>query len=249
MCSLEEAYETFSDPTGPRNSNEDAEKKRRKHRRKALLPPEPQVIEPDRPAHRQLPAAELLGGSPTENSESTSISEMLNAAQGADYFPHPSSDVNDSTVYNLEPDWAKSFNDNSAPDWIKERMPQRSAETPLVPSPWLDGSSTLWQKIPDATRKQVNLEGAETAAQSKIDELQRKLDTMFKKLEHLELGRQESNHLEIILFVLGGIFLLLLIDLLVKQGTQAAMYVSTATRGGGINTNMLRSMRKAFVRY
>ena len=243
MCSLEEAYEPFSDP--PRNSGFDASKQRKK--RRGPLPPEPQVIEPDRPGHRPLPAAELLGGSPTENRESSSISDMLNAAQSGDYFPTPSSDVNDENVYNLEPDWAKAFNDSSAPDWIKERMPQRNAEAPLVPSPWLDGASTLWQKIPDSQRTQVNLEGAETAAQSRIDELQRKLDGMFKKLEHLELGRAESNHLEIILFVLGGIFLLLLIDLLVKQGTQAAMYVSVATGGGAsMKRNAMRALRTAF---
>ena len=244
MCSLEEAYETFSDP--PRNTNSEADRKRKK-RRRGLLPPEPQVIEPDRPAHRPLPAAELLGGSPTENTQSTSISEMLNAAQGGDYFPHPSSDVDNATVYNLEPDWAKAFNDTSAPDWIKQRMPQRSAESPLVPSPWLDGASTLWQKIPESQKTQLNLEGAETAAQSRIDELQRKIDGMFKKLEHLELGRTESNHLEIILFVLGGIFLLLLIDMLVKQGTQAAMYVATATGGGAsMKRNAMRALRSTF---
>ena len=128
-----------------------------------------------------------------------------------------------------------------------EKRPQRNAEAPLIPSPWLDGASTLWQKIPDSQRTQLNLEGAETAAQSRIDELQRKIDGMFKKLEHLEVGRTESNHLEIILFVLGGIFLLLLIDMLVKQGTQAAMYVSAATGGGAsMKRNAMRALRTAF---
>jgi hypothetical protein len=216
MCSLEEAFTTFTDPE-PRNDD----KKRRKKRKV----PEPLVIEPDRPAHRPLPPAELLGGTPTEYRSSTSGSDMLNAVD-SDYFPHPSSDMDDSSVYKLEPDWTQTFNDTSAPDWIKDRMAQRGAETPLVPSPWLDGSSTLWQKIPDSQRTQANLTGAAVAAESRIDDLQRKLDSMFRKMDELETSRAESNHLELILFVLGGIFLLLMLDLLVKQGTQASMMLA-----------------------
>lgn len=211
MSSLEEAYGSWGEE--PRND-------KKKKKRRAMLPPEPAVIEPDRPAHRPLPIAELLDGS-----QSTSISEMLNAAESADYFPHPSVDMKDANVYRLEPDWAKAFNDDSAPSWIKERMPQRQAETPLIPSPWLDGQNTLWQKIPSSMKYTQGITDAETAATSRIDEMQKKLDAMFKKLNELETGRNESNHIEIILFVLGGIFLLLLLDILVKQGTQAAAYV------------------------
>lgn len=224
MCSLEEAFQTISEPE-PRNSE-----KRRKKRR-AMLPPEPEVIEPDRPAHRRLPPAELLGGPPTENTESTSISAMLSAAEtetNTDYFPHPSNDIKDEAVYRLEPDWTKVFHNDSAPTWIKERMPQRAAESPLIPSPWLDGSPTLWQSVskdPQFTKT------AAVASDSRIDIMQRRIDDMFKKLEDIDISRSESNHLEIILFVMGGIFLLLLIDLLVKQGTQATMLVAAA--GGG----------------
>jgi hypothetical protein len=156
------------------------------------------------------------------------FSEMLNAAETSNYFPHPSVDTSDETVYKLEPDWAKAFNDDSAPSWIKERMPQRSAETPLVPSPWLDGASTLWQKIPESMKNTPGLRDAEKAATGRMDDLQKKLDAMFQKLNDLESTRAESNHIEIILFVLGGIFLLLLLDILVKQGTHAAAYVGQA---------------------
>jgi len=139
MCSLEEAFSSFTDTS--RNEDQgslfklDAEKKHRKKRRATLPPPEPQVIEPDRPAHRPLPPGELLGGAPTSNTKNGSESEMLNAFESADYFPHPSKDVVDKNVYNLEPDWATAFNDTSVPDWIKNRMPHRENEAPLIPSP------------------------------------------------------------------------------------------------------------------
>jgi hypothetical protein len=232
---LAEAYQTFSEEPS-RVLSEDPERRRKKKRKMLLPPPEAVVIEPDRPAHRRPSAAELLSGSPDSNVTSTSISEMLNAAQSADYFPHPSSDVDDSTVYNLEPDWAKSFQDDSAPEWIKDRMPNRAAEQPLVPSPWIDGSATLWQKIPESMQRQPGLQAAAIASDARLDTLQRKLDQMFDKMSAMDASRAESNHIELILFVLGGLFLLLLIDLLVKQGTQASFLLASAGApfvGGG----------------
>jgi hypothetical protein len=241
MCSLEEAFTSFTDTS--RNEDQglangssslfalDSDKKRRKKRRAPLPPPEPQVIEPDRPAHRKLPPGELLGGAPSSNSQDGSQSEMLNAFETADYFPHPAKDVVDKNVYQLEPDWATAFNDTSTPDWIKNRMPHRENEAPLIPSPWLDGQSTLWQKIGKSEQTQANLKGAEVAAESRLDDLQRKLDSMFHKLEQMEVSKSESNLLEILLFVLGGIFLILILDILVKQGTQASMIIAAA--GGG----------------
>ena len=235
MCSLEEALTSFTD-SASRNEEQglfalDSDKKRRKKRRAPLPPPEPLVIEPDRPAHRPLPPGELLGGSPTENSKSTSESEMLNAFETADYFPHPAQDVMDKNVYQLGPDWATAFNNNSVPDWIKNRLPHRENEAPLIPSPWIDGQSTLWRKIEKNEETQADLKGAEVAAESRLDALQRKLDSMFHKLEQMEVTKSESNLLEILLFVLGGIFLILILDILVKQGTQATMMIAAA--GGG----------------
>ena len=238
MCSLEEAFTSFTDTSrnedqAPANGSPslfalDADKKRRKKRRAVLPPPEPMVIEPDRPANRPLPPGELLGGSPMSNSKSSSESEMLNAFETADYFPHPAQDVVDKYVYQLEPDWATAFNNTSVPDWIKNRLPHRENEAPLVPSPWLDGQSTLWQKIGKNEQTQADLQGAEVAANERLDDLQRKLDSMFNKLEQMEVTKSESNLLEILLFVLGGIFLILILDILVKQGTQASMIIASA---------------------
>lgn len=227
MCSLQEAFQPFSNIPGP-ETDPDPERRKKKKRR---VPTPESVVEPDRPAHRTLPPAELLGGGVTPNTKSTSISDMLNAVESAEFFPHPSLEHSDPNVYNLEPDWATAFQDSSAPSWIKERLPNRNTEAPLVPSPWLDGAPTLWQKIPSSQSTQFNLEGAEQKAVAGLDELQKKFDSMFKKLEELEHSRSESQHLEIILFILGGIFLLLLIDLLVKQGTQAMVLLGQQTGG------------------
>lgn len=220
MCSLMEAYQTFSEEP-PR-----VEEKRKKKRRAPLPPPEPLIVDPDRPI-QPLPPAERLTGTPATNTTSTSFSEMLNAAQSADFFPHPSSDVSEN-VYNLSPDWTTVFNDDTAPEWIRERMPPKQAEQPLVPSPWIDGAPTLWQAISPDYRGQPGLQTASKNADSRLDALQRRLDTMFDKMDAMDRVRAESVHLEIILFVLGGLFLILLIDLLVKQGTQASLFYASA---------------------
>jgi hypothetical protein len=76
MCSLKEAFETFStqgaeEPglgmfaaplySADLGMGQDAvNRERKKRRRRRLLPPEPAIVDPDRPANRPLPAAEEL---------------------------------------------------------------------------------------------------------------------------------------------------------------------------------------------
>jgi hypothetical protein len=225
MCSVEEAYTMFWQDDGARSAEgtDNGERRRRKKKR-PQLPPEPSVIEPDRPAHIVAPPGELLNGF----SDYSPPSSMLNALDNNDYFPHPSSDVDSQTVYNLEPDWAKPFNEASAPDWIKERMPKRDAETPLIPSPWIDGQPSLWQAVPDGLRTQFNLGGARTSAEQRADDLERRLNSMFARLDDMEAGRLANNHMEILMFIMGGFVLILVLDLIVRQGTQATVLLAAA---------------------
>ena len=222
MCSIEDAFAMFSQGSDEARSP-DVERRGRKKKRRHLLPPEPTVIEPDRPGFRHMAAGELLGGY-TESQPSA----MLNAYDTAEHFPHPSSDVDDSTTYKLDPDWTSVFHEGSAPNWIKERMPKRDTETPLTPSPWMDGQPSLWQTVPDSLRTQMNLGGARTIAEDRLDALQQRLDFMFSKLDDMEAGKMANNHMELIMFVLGGLFLILILDLLVKQGTQATVLLAAA---------------------
>lgn len=244
MCSLIEAFQTISDPISRNDdlfgnvqaSNDvDISEKKKKKKRRVPMPPLEQVIEPDRPAHRTLPPAELLGAGPTSNTRDSSMSDMLSALDSAEYFPHPSTDVPNQNAYTLEPNWATAFNDTSAPSWIKERMPKRDNQAPLVVAPWMDGAPTLWKKVPEGQNEQLDLDAVERKVDSTLSAYQTKFEAMFKKLEELESSRSESQHLEIILFVLGGIFILLILDILVKQGTQAMVLLgnATATVGGG----------------
>lgn len=230
MCSVEEAYSMFWQNSEDTRSGEGGASEGNRRKKKRRLPPEPSVIDPDRPSVRPMPPAELLGGNGGSGMDSNWMSEpaTANLHTVKEHFAHPSSDVDDSTVYKLEPDWATPFNQASAPDWIKERMPKRDAETPLIPSPWLDGQPSLWQSVPDSLRTQFNLGGARTAGEERADALERRLNAMFARLDDMESGRLANNHMEILMFFLGGLVLILLLDLIVKQGTQASVLLAAA---------------------
>jgi hypothetical protein len=261
MCSLEDAFQPFvaSAPAGLMNQQprlapnkeaqvvansaffDESEKKQRRKRRAPngavpygamVVPDEPLVVEPDRPANRPLPPAEVLGGKPTPYT-STPPSQMLNALETADYFPHPTGDTADKNMYTLGPDWATAFEGVPAPDWSVAKPPKQTTQgkIPLRQGPsWMDGMPTLWEKVPNqqAPYEILDLEGH---SGNRLDSFQHKLDKMFKKLEQLENVKTENNMLEVLLFVLGGIFLILIIDILVKQGTQASLLIAAA--GGG----------------
>jgi hypothetical protein len=236
MCSLKEAFETFSTQGAEEpglgmfaaplyNADlgmNDGTKERRKKRRRRLLPPEPALVDPDRPANRPLPAAEELSETKAALTEPFDASLLTAPMTDDSYFPHPSSDVDDKTVYRLEPDWAKVF-DVSTPQWIKDRVPPTNVASPLTPSPWTDGAATLWQSVPDTLRSGGSAGGAPPSSDSRLQELMRRMDRLDGLFADLEMSKTQSNHLELIMFVLAGLFLILLLDLLVKQGTAATL--------------------------
>lgn len=210
-----------------------------------LPPPESHVIEPDRPSNRP-PPSDLVGGGVGNSATPTSYSNLLSAtessAAGSNFFLYPHADSPDmETAFLLEPDWTKPFQSATAPPWIQERMAKKEAEVPLTPTPesstLFDGMPTLWQRIPSpaptsAQSTPAPVEISEDRLMLLESKLDGKLERMFAKLEALEKGRSESNHMEVILFILGGLFLLLMLDLLVKQGTRASMMLAAA--GGGL---------------
>jgi hypothetical protein len=142
----------------------------------------------------------------------------------------------------LEPDWTKQFEGASVPPWIKERIAAKEAEIPLHPTSLLDNQPTLWQKVPASYTPPLR---EASASYPDLDErfrlfedrMESKLERMFAKLSDLEKGRAESSHIEIILFIIGGLFLILMLDMLVKQGTKASILLAAA--GGGFKASDL----------
>ncbi len=223
-CSIQEAFET---------TPASAPSKRKKPRKERFTP------DPDRPATVPLPPVEKVGGG------GTSYSSLLSAIDAdQSYFPHPSEDSQVENPYMLEPDWTKQFDGPSLPPWIKERIAAKEAEVPLKPT-WMDGEATLWQKIP-ATYMSPTPATQQAPAYPDIDDrfhqfeskIESKLDKMFAKLHELDTRKSESNHIEIILFIIGGLFVILMLDILVKQGTKASLMLAAA---GGASVEALKT--------
>lgn len=233
-CSINEAFQDVM-PTSP------APKPRRKKR--PALPPEPFQIDPDRPANRP----------PSEVSSMNAPSEYSNLLQAVDhdqsYYMESTNPAPESDSM-LEADWTKQFQGQSVPPWIKERLAAKDAEIPLKPtepsqpiSSWMQG---LYQRVPSSyappssytetimaptmgpTKAPMH---APSYSEERLMRIESRLDKLFDKLESVEKNRTESNHIEIIMFILGGLFLILMLDLLVKQGTKACIMVAKA--GGG----------------
>lgn len=222
-CSIQEAFE---------NSAPALAKKPKKSRRERLTP------DPDRPANVHLPPIEKVGGG------GASYTSLLTAVDGdTSYFPHPTEEQSDP--YMLEPDWTKQFDGPSVPPWIKERLAAKEAEIPLKPS-W-DGE-TLWQKIPAAYMPPAPAPAAPTYPD--LDDrfhqfetrIESKLEKMFAKLADIDNRKSESNHIEIILFIIGGLFVILMLDILVKQGTKASLMLAAA--GGGLGNAAFEFLHK-----
>ena len=258
-CSIEEAFSnSISEAVLPPNrqqllepsdGGEKGRLKPRRHRRSPLPPQEPSVIEPDRPAHRPKPPAELLGGGTERNDSTTSLSSYLIGVgdPAEDYFPYPNGGGEEpgfDKMFMLQPNWYEQF---------QNRVPSPNAETPPLPGASVDGFSTLYQRVPvpktktDEVRNQVlraelpgdgrSIPAASVLPSSVHDvDLRRRIDELFTKMDQLEVSRTETNHTEIILFVMTGIFVLLLLDLLLKQGSKAIGGIATAAavpiRGG-----------------
>lgn len=241
MCSLEEAFPLVEQS----NVEYKNSKKKTKGRRALLPPPEVGLIDPDRPESRPLPPERLVGSKIEFNqSDSPLLSSNSFGSAGADFGIAPDPDYMNPKEYMLEgSDWSKIFNESSTPEWLRSRIPTKNTEHSNIIQPWFDGSPTLYESIPKNFRsgERRDLQKYDDNQSSKLDELQMRIDSLFARLEAKESARSEANHTEVILFVLGGLFLLLLLDLIVKQGTNASLMIAAA--GGGSNT-----IAKAFLK-
>ena len=232
-ASLDEAFPSISEGA---TSGQIPTKKSKKN--KKGMRPEPLIVEPDRPAERPPVDIPVLGGTPAENSRSTSQSNYLVAAPdpAEDYFPYPLGADNDSNAFMLQPDWAAQFALNKG---IK-----RNSETPVAPSvASVDGYSTLWRNLPDpkygsasdsgrSSRDSTNAIGIEDDLREKIDKILERLDTHEYKVQ----GERDAFS-EILLFILLGVAIILLLDLFFRSQQYALAHMLTSSigsqRGGG----------------
>jgi hypothetical protein len=224
MCSLEEAF--------PNTDGSSKKKKAPKKRMELLPPPETNLV--DRSGITAPSPPEPLGGEREEWTPETSASE----ASWADFANAPDPDYFHPDSYMLKaPEWADH-------DWIRRNLPGKDTERRPEPQPWFDSAPTLWQNIPKDWKSGETRDAGSTLQFNRLDELQHRIDSLFARLESVDNARTESNHTEVILFVLGGLFLILILDLIVKQGTQASLFVSAANTPSFTNSFLKGGRRR-----
>jgi len=195
MCSLEEAFPL----------TDGGEPKKKKGKKRPLLPP------PEQDPEVPVPTERFESDTWSPPSQSDASWTDFAAAPDPDYF-HPDS-------YMLKaPEWANH-------DWIRKNQPGHDTEL-VTPQPWFDSSPTLWQNIPKDWKGGETRDAGSMMQFNRLDEMQSRIDSLFARLESVDRVRSESNHTEVILFILGGLFLLLILDLLVKQGTQISLWMA-----------------------
>jgi hypothetical protein len=199
MCSLEEAFPI----------TDGGESKKKKPKKRPLLPP-PETG-PDLTSSSFIPDREEWSP-PSEQS-----------ASWTDFAAAPDPDAFHPDSYMLKaPEWTDH-------DWIRKNLPGKNTELAPTPQPWFDSAPTLWQNIPTDWKGGELRDAGSSLQFNRLDELQTRIDSLFARLEETDRVRSESNHTEVILFILGGLFLLLIIDLLVKQGAAASLWMAQRT--------------------
>jgi hypothetical protein len=224
-ASLDEAFPAF---------NEGAPTKKQKKTKKFLSqpPPEPLVVEPDRPGARPPKDVEVLHNKPDENTKTTSASNFLVAAPdpAEDYFPYPLGSDTDTNAFMLQPDWSTQFAIKSSTGNV--------AETPIAPATPVDGYSTLWRNIPDPQFGEGDLRKKGVNGVAIDSELREKIDKIIARLDSHEYTSDSPRDTfsEILLFIFFGVLIILILDLFFRSQQNAlfsAFSMSMKQRGGG----------------
>lgn len=155
---------------------------------------------------------------PVNGSEVTASKKFF-GAQGptdekfADYVP-------DEKDYNLQPDFAKAFQQSGA---------DRAGASPILPTP---STHMAWKPItpsgaqtafiehlpPPGGKYHRSLRNAYENGEISMDEVMKKLDKLFAKLEDMNHSTPEQLTSELLMFISSGIFVLFIMDMMVKRG-------------------------------
>ena len=130
----------------------------------------------------------------------------------ADYVP-------DEKDYRLQPDFTKAFQQSGA---------DRAGASPILPMPstnmaWKpltsSGAQTAFiEHLPPVTGKYHNsLRSAYENGEISMDDVMKKLDKLFAKLEDMNHSTPEQLTSELLMFISSGIFVLFIMDMMVKR--------------------------------
>lgn len=133
----------------------------------------------------------------------------------ADYQP-------DQKDYKLQPDFMKAFEESGAAraGAIAAGLPTPSVNQywkPLTPA----GAQTSFvEHLPPPGGEQVVPRGSRLREDPDMKEVMRRMDTIFARLDDMNQASPEQVTSELLMFISSGVFVLFVMDLLVKKGSR-----------------------------
>ena len=152
-----------------------------------------------------------------------SIKNVLPSYFGANYdddaveegFANFTNIIGDDPAYRLSPDFASAFSGKGANKASgTDVLPIPSVKNvwkPLTPS---GANTSFYAKLPSPGG---DIPIGQVPNHSEKEELFKKLDSIYARLDDLEIRRGENAQTETLLFIMSGIFVLFSMDLLVKR--------------------------------
>lgn len=191
-CSLNEAFPDNTERAGKIAKREE-KKKAMKCKGPALSFLKGAEKDPDRPAEPLAPPPEKMETS-TNIQLSEPIASYFGKAEADESFANFSPSISQNPGYTLQPDFLASF---------QQAGLGKAAGVPVKDSnPW------KWNEL-ETPHSRVEVSNVEPS-------LQRKIDTLFARLETMEHQHTEFASTEIALFILSGLFLLFGLETLRK---------------------------------
>ena len=126
--------------------------------------------------------------------------------QFADYMP-------DQQDYKLQPDFLQAF-EQSCVARAGATLPNPSSNMYWKPLTTSGAQTSFIEKLPPPGGKYNTARG-----EISMEEVMRKMDKIFARLDDMNNSSPEQVTSELLMFISSGIFILFLMDLLVKKGS------------------------------
>ncbi len=181
-------------------------------------------LEPFLPRNDGDPKGDIVRATLPLNVPGITESQKLSTTKKKFFGADPDSDtfadyIPDQQSYRLQPDFLKAFEEAGvARAGSTDTLPNPSVNMywkPITPS----GSQTsFYKKLPPPGGEYYNQFSSNNSSYNN-DEVMKKLDKLFARLDDLQHSSPEQITSELLMFISSGIFVIFLMDILVKKGS------------------------------
>lgn len=127
----------------------------------------------------------------------------------ADYMP-------DQKDYQLQPDFSSAFEQDGLSKAMGKALPMASASNYWKPLTKSGAQTSFVESLPPPGGKYYKQNYQQNVS---MEEVMKRMDMLFAKLDDLNATTPEQMTSELLMFISSGIFILFMMDLLVKKGS------------------------------